>query len=90
MAFDIQNEPMIASKDLLRANDPTNWLCERACKMQELIGNSGIKIATGGIGGSQYSGHEYNMLPKALNCSAIDIMSIHGCEFYLEATRWCG
>ncbi|RDW58655.1 hypothetical protein BP6252_13131 [Coleophoma cylindrospora] len=78
MAFDIQNEPMIASPDLLTGNDPSDWLCNRATMMKSIIQNSGVGIATGGIGGSQYAGHEYNLLQKALDCPAIDIMSVHG------------
>jgi mannan endo-1,4-beta-mannosidase len=80
MAFDLQNEPLVASRDLLDANDPSNWLCERASKMRNIMVGSGVKIATGGVGGSQYSGHEYNLLAKALHCPTLDIMSVHGCK----------
>lgn len=77
---------MIASEDLLNADDPSNWLCERASKLKDLIRGSGVRIATGGIGGSQYSGHEYNLLDRALKCPAIDIMSVHG--YMDQASQW--
>lgn len=41
---------------------------------------------TGGIGGSQYSGHEYNLLDKALKCDGIDIISVHG--YMTQASQW--
>jgi len=69
---------MIASSYLLESNDPGNWLCDRATYMQSIISGSGVQVATGGIGGSQYYGHEYNLLAKALDCDAINITSIHG------------
>jgi mannan endo-1,4-beta-mannosidase len=46
--------------------------------MKHQLGSSDVQVATGGIGGSQYLGHEYNLLPRALNCSYIDIISVHG------------
>ncbi|MCJ1308691.1 hypothetical protein MMC25_002345 [Agyrium rufum] len=86
-AFDIQNEPLIGSVDLLENNDPDDWLCGRAGKMKPIIAGSGVRIATGGIGGSEYCcDHEYNLLSKALYCSAIDIMSVHG--YMTEASQW--
>jgi mannan endo-1,4-beta-mannosidase len=54
MAFDIQNEPMIGSIGKLQNNDPDDWLCGRAGNMKKIIGNSGVRIATGGVGGSEY------------------------------------
>jgi len=54
MAFDIQNEPMIGSAGKLQNNDPDDWLCGRAGNMKKIIGNSGVRIATGGVGGSEY------------------------------------
>ncbi|KAH6674822.1 glycoside hydrolase superfamily [Halenospora varia] len=86
LAFDIQNEPMIASPDLLKQDDPTNWLCFQAQNMKKYLRIPGISVATGGIGGSQYVGHEYNLLPKALKCSSIDIMSVHG--YMDQASQW--
>lgn len=87
LAFDIQNEPMIDAIDLLEANDPNDWLCGRARAMKASIGSSAVKVATGGIGGSQYCcNHEYNALPKALECDAIDIISIHG--YMSAASDW--
>jgi mannan endo-1,4-beta-mannosidase len=71
---------MIASKGLLDGNDAANWLCTRAGKVRGILGSSTVKIATGGIGGSQYYGHAYNLLDKALKCEPIDIMSVHGCK----------
>ncbi|KAF1986872.1 glycoside hydrolase family 5 protein [Aulographum hederae CBS 113979] len=79
LAFDIQNEPMIGSVGKLQNNDPDDWICGRAGHMKETLGSSAVKVATGGIGGSQYCcDHEYNLLNKALYCDAIDIMSVHG------------
>lgn len=113
MAFDLQNEPMIASKDKLASNDPDDWLCGRASNIKTILGSSvctpspypwfhsetlrkqansvmswqqAVKIATGGIGGSEYSGHEYNTIDKALQCSAIDILSLHG--YMTQASQW--
>ncbi|KAL2066655.1 hypothetical protein VTL71DRAFT_2727 [Oculimacula yallundae] len=86
LAFDIQNEPMIASPGKASNNDPDDWLCGRAGNMKKLIGSSGVKIATGGIGGSEYSGHELNIINKALYCSAIDILSVHG--YMTQASQW--
>ena len=78
MAFDIQNEPLVASPGKLQANDPDDWLCGRAGNMKKIINNSGVKIATGGVGGSQYQNHEYNAISKVLYCSAVDILGVHG------------
>ncbi|TAQ86447.1 hypothetical protein B7494_g5223 [Chlorociboria aeruginascens] len=86
LAFDLQNEPIIASPDLLTGNDPTNWLCSRASALKSIPHSSKILVATGGVGGSQYSGHEYNLLAKALACPAIDIMSVHG--YMTLASQW--
>lgn len=43
--------------------------------MQKIINNSGVLIATGGIGGDANAG--FNFIDKALQCDAIDVMSIH-------------
>ncbi|KAJ5899641.1 beta-1-3-mannanase [Penicillium taxi] len=87
LAFDIQNEPMIGSTGKLDDNDPNDWICGRAGVMKGLLGDSSVKVATGGIGGSQYCcDHEYNVLEKALYCDAIDIVSIHG--YMSEASDW--
>lgn len=88
LAFDLQNELMINALGLLSANDPTDWLCSQAGSMKALIPpSSNVKIATGGIGGSQYCcDHEFNLLPKALQCDAIDIMSVHG--YMSKASDW--
>ncbi len=85
MAFDIQNEPFITASDLAASNDNAGWLCGRAQKMQSLINGSGVKVATGGIGGSQYDQHEYNLMQAALDCDAVDIISMHS---YLTAQQW--
>lgn len=37
-----------------------------------------VKISTGGVGGSQYDGHEYNLIDKVLYCSAVDLIAVHG------------
>lgn len=45
LAFDIQNEPMIASIGKAGANDPDDWLCGRAGNMKKILGSSvGIRI----------------------------------------------
>ncbi|KAF2737433.1 beta-1,3-mannanase [Polyplosphaeria fusca] len=78
LAVDLQNEPMISSVGKLQANDPDDWLCGRAKSMRKVLGKSGVRVATGGIGGSHYVDHEFNLLDKALKCDAIDVMSVHG------------
>lgn len=46
-----------------------------------------VKVATGGIGGSDYCcDHEFNIIDKALYCSAIDIISVHG--YMSTAAQW--
>ncbi|KAL9623331.1 MAG: hypothetical protein Q9160_002438 [Pyrenula sp. 1 TL-2023] len=75
LAFDIENEPMIAARDIASQNDAPDWLCGRASNMQKIINSSGVLIATGGIGGDANAG--FNFIGKALQCDAIDIMSIH-------------
>jgi mannan endo-1,4-beta-mannosidase len=40
LAFDIQNEPMIASPGKLADNDPDDWLCGRAGNMKTILGSS--------------------------------------------------
>ncbi|CZR58020.1 uncharacterized protein PAC_07910 [Phialocephala subalpina] len=86
LAFDIQNEPMIASPGKLQNNDPDDWICGRARNMKKVLGSSAVKVGTGGIGGSEYSGHEYNIINKSLYCSAIDILSVHG--YMGQASQW--
>ncbi|GME26543.1 putative beta- -mannanase protein [Neofusicoccum parvum] len=87
LAFDVQNEPMIDALELLEQDDPDDWLCGRAREMKRLIGGSRVKVATGGIGGSQYCcDHEFNALDKALRCEAIDIVSVHG--YMSKAADW--
>ena len=76
LAFDVQNEPFQQAEDKASANDPDDWLCGRAGNMKTVMGSSGVKLATGGIGGDQSHGN--NFMSKALYCDAIDIMSIHG------------
>ena len=78
LGFDLQNEPMIASVEKLQNNDPDDWNCGRAGNMKPIINGSGVKILTGGTGGSEYQGHEYNIISKTLYCSAIDIITVHG------------
>ncbi|KAI4711717.1 hypothetical protein J4E89_003159 [Alternaria sp. Ai002NY15] len=87
MAFDLQNEPLIGQIDLLNANDPDDWLCGRAGSLRSALGSSNIKIATGGVGGSHYCcDHEFNTLEKAMQCDAIDIISMHG--YMSKASDW--
>jgi mannan endo-1,4-beta-mannosidase len=54
--------------------------------MKHQLGSSGVQVATGSVGGSQYVGHEYNLLPRAMNCSYIDIISVHG--YMDQASQW--
>ena len=75
LAFDIQNEPFQQAADQAKRNDPNDWLCGRAGKMKPIIGGSGVKLATGGVGGDQV--HGYNLMPKAIECPAIDLISFH-------------
>ncbi|KAF2657585.1 glycoside hydrolase family 5 protein [Lophiostoma macrostomum CBS 122681] len=87
LAFDLQNEPLIEQTDLLTGNDPDDWLCGRAGALKSSLGSSGIQVATGGIGGSDYCcDHEFNLLQKALDCDAIDILSVHG--YMGKASDW--
>jgi mannan endo-1,4-beta-mannosidase len=87
MAFDLQNEPLIKQLDKLNGNDPDDWLCGRAGVLRSILGSSNIKVATGGIGGSHYCcDHEFNTLEKAMQCSAIDIISMHG--YMSKASDW--
>ncbi|KAF2014714.1 glycoside hydrolase family 5 protein [Aaosphaeria arxii CBS 175.79] len=86
-SFNLQNEPLIGQIAKLQANDPDDWLCGRAGKIRELLGYSPIKVSTGGVGGSQYCcDHEFNLLEKALQCDALDIMSVHG--YMSKASDW--
>ncbi|KAF9631153.1 putative beta- -mannanase protein [Lasiodiplodia theobromae] len=88
MAFDVQNEPMIDAVGLLEEGDPGDWVCGRAGVMRGLMGEgSGVKVATGGIGGSQYCcEHEFNGLERALGCEAVDVVSVHG--YMSKAEDW--
>ncbi|KAL6808482.1 glycoside hydrolase family 5 protein [Trichoderma sp. SZMC 28015] len=83
LAFDLQNEPFQFTNDG-QNGDPSNWLCGRAQNFKKYITDSNIKVATGGIGGDQV--HGYNLLSKALTCSAIDIISIHA--YVGDASTW--
>lgn len=83
LAFDLENEPFQFTSDGAN-NDPSNWLCGRAQNFKKYITDSNIKVATGGIGGDQV--HGYNLLPKALSCSSIDIISVHA--YVGDASTW--
>ncbi|PNP40479.1 hypothetical protein TGAMA5MH_07476 [Trichoderma gamsii] len=83
LAFDLENEPFQFTSDGAN-NDPSNWLCNRAANFKKYITDSNIKVATGGIGGDQSHGH--NMLPKALSCPSIDLMSVHA--YVGSASTW--
>jgi mannan endo-1,4-beta-mannosidase len=85
LAFDLENEPFQFTDDG-ENNDPSGWLCGRAKNLKPYLGNSTIKIATGGIGGDH--SHGYNMLQAALDCDAIDLMSIH--SYVGDASSWDG
>jgi len=87
LAIDLQNEPLIEQLDKLNANDPDGWLCGRAGALKGFVGSSRIKVVTGGIGGSQYCcDHEFNFPEKALQCDAIDILSVHG--YMSKSSDW--
>ena len=43
--------------------------------MQSLIASSGVKVSTGGIGGSATNNN--NMMPAALACASIDMVAVH-------------
>ncbi|TAQ89287.1 hypothetical protein B7494_g2360 [Chlorociboria aeruginascens] len=83
LAFDLENEPFQFTSDA-SDGDPANWLCGRAANFKKYITDPNIKVATGGIGGDQ--SHGYNMLPKALQCSSIDLMSVHA--YVGSASSW--
>jgi mannan endo-1,4-beta-mannosidase len=83
LAFDLENEPFQFTDDGAN-NDPSGWLCGRAENFKKYIEDSNIKVATGGIGGDQV--HGYNMLPAALACSSIDLMSVHA--YVGDASTW--
>jgi mannan endo-1,4-beta-mannosidase len=87
-AFDLQNEPFVDSSvfEKLDDNDPDDWLCGRAGVLRNTMDlSANIAVATGGIGGSEICcNREWNLLPKALYCDAIDIMSVHG---YMSKVR---
>lgn len=83
LAFDLENEPFQFTSDGAN-NDPSGWLCGRAANMKKYITDSNIKVATGGIGGDQ--SHNHNMLPAALACSSIDLMSVHA--YVGDASTW--
>jgi mannan endo-1,4-beta-mannosidase len=83
LAFDIENEPFQFTDDGAN-NDPSGWLCGRAANFKNYIEDSNIKVATGGIGGDQ--SHNYNMLPAALACPSIDLMSVHA--YVGDASTW--
>jgi mannan endo-1,4-beta-mannosidase len=83
LAFDIENEPFQFTDDGAN-DDPSDWLCGRAANFKNYITNSDIKVATGGIGGDW--SHGYNMLPAALQCSSIDLMSVHA--YVGDASTW--
>lgn len=83
LAFDLENEPFQFTNDGAN-NDPSGWLCGRAANFKKYIEDSNIKVATGGIGGDQ--SHNYNMLPAALACPSIDLMSVHA--YVGDASTW--
>ncbi|MCJ1307316.1 hypothetical protein MMC25_000962 [Agyrium rufum] len=91
LAFDVENEPMIACNDVAKNGDPQGWLCGRAKTIAGLTNGSGVKVATGGIAGSQYYGSTsagnnlYNLASFATQCAAVDIISMHS---YLTASQW--
>ncbi|CAL5873313.1 uncharacterized protein PFLUO_LOCUS7584 [Penicillium psychrofluorescens] len=85
LAFDLENEPFQFTDDGAN-DDPSDWLCGRAQNFKSVLGSSSVKVATGGIGGDH--SHGYNMLPAALNCSSIDLMSIH--SYVGDASSWSG
>lgn len=83
MAIDIENEPFVQAVQFAayNADQASQWLCNRAQKIKSVLDGSPIAIATGGIAGSLYANgndHKYlNWDNHYLQCSAIDIFSIH-------------
>ncbi|KAI0181199.1 glycoside hydrolase family 5 protein [Hypoxylon sp. FL1284] len=75
MAFDIQNEPMSADTSVCKNNDSKGWMCGRAKHMRQTLGDSAIKIATGGIGGD--ISHDCTFMKAATGCEAVDLMAVH-------------
>ena len=94
MAFDLQNEPMATKTAECKGSNPAgaNWPCGRATHMRSVLGSSNpIKIATGGVGGDISQG--CNFMAAAVNCPAIDILSIHryaGNEASNGGNEWGG
>jgi mannan endo-1,4-beta-mannosidase len=85
LAFDLENEPFQFTSDAANG-DVSGWLCGRAQNFRKVLGDSAIKVATGGIGGDH--SHGYNMLQAALDCDSIDLMSIH--SYVSDASTWSG
>ncbi|RKU49363.1 hypothetical protein DL546_001301 [Coniochaeta pulveracea] len=76
MGFDLQNEPMAPKLSECTNGDVHGWVCGRAAHMRTVLGaQNPIKIGSGGIGGD-YS-HGCNLLPAALNCPQLDMISVH-------------
>ena len=74
MAFDIENEPMLAESKY-QAGDPTGWICARAAHMRDELGaDNPIKIVSGGVGGTYDNGA--NDAPWVTSCPCVDIVSI--------------
>ena len=73
--FDVENEPFQFANGLCKAGDKAGWLCGRAQHMRQELGESPIKIGTGGIGGDDSKG--CTMMQSALDCDAVDMISVH-------------
>lgn len=73
VGFDIQNEPWV---NVLNANDPSNWLSDRADHLREQLGwDNPIKVCSGGVGGSWTN--KSNLADWVLAIGHIDIVCIH-------------
>ncbi|KAI0344085.1 glycoside hydrolase [Trametopsis cervina] len=71
-AFEAENEAMIG-KGQQYIEDHQSWQCDRATTIKnELNGNTGILVITGGE-----SWMDESIQPQWLTCSALDVISIH-------------
>lgn len=85
MAINIENEPFVRVVEFASQNEgnvASDWLCGRAQTIKSQLGSgSAIAVATGGVAGSVQATESNPYLDWAdqvLQCSAIDIVSVHG------------
>lgn len=73
MAFDLQNEPFAPKPEECTYDTAQEWVCGRAQGMRSVLGDSAIKIASGGFGGD--ISHGCTFMSAAVNCAELDIIS---------------